>query len=114
MTEVSVVWAVLLTQDGWTACMVASHEGHAKVVDLLVDAGANKDAQNKVRENNSSCLKVVDELIFLRTVSISFVAKTEATALYIASQNGHAAVVQVLVDAGADKDARNKVSDNYR
>jgi hypothetical protein len=52
--------------------MIASHEGHAAVVRLLVDAGADKDAQNKVRENNSSCLKVVDELIFLRTVSISY------------------------------------------
>ena len=36
-------------QNGWTALQVASSEGHQKVVDLLLGAGANPDLQNKVR-----------------------------------------------------------------
>ena len=35
-------------QDGWTATMSASQKGHVKVVDRLLAAGADKDAQDKV------------------------------------------------------------------
>ena len=36
-------------QDGWTALERASIKGHQKVVELLLEAGANPDIQNKVR-----------------------------------------------------------------
>ena len=36
-------------QDGWTALKQASFNGHHKVVELLLGAGANSDLQNKVR-----------------------------------------------------------------
>ena len=36
--------------------------------------------------------------------------QTGATALYIASQNGHANVVDLLLKAGAGKDTNSKVS----
>ena len=36
-------------QDGWTALKQASFNGHLKVVELLLETGANPDIQNKVR-----------------------------------------------------------------
>ena len=36
-------------QDGETALQRASREGHQKVVELLLEAGANPDLQDKVR-----------------------------------------------------------------
>ena len=39
-------WSCL--QDGWTAMMEAACNGHVEVVDRLLAAGADKDAQDKV------------------------------------------------------------------
>jgi len=38
----------ILCQDGRAALMMASAEGHTATVQLLVDAGADKDARDKV------------------------------------------------------------------
>ena len=38
------------TKDGWTALMIASQNGHTATAQLLVEAGANKEAKNKVRD----------------------------------------------------------------
>ena len=39
-------WSCL--QDGWTAMMFAAQNGHVEVVDRLLAAGADKDAQEQV------------------------------------------------------------------
>ena len=38
----------IITQDGWTALMIAAAGGYTEVIAELVKAGANKDLQNKV------------------------------------------------------------------
>ena len=38
----------VLLQDGVTALMLASHGGHSEVIQMLLLAGVNKDAANKV------------------------------------------------------------------
>ena len=45
-------------QDGWTALQQASYNGHHKVVELLLGAGANPDLQNKVRTGQDSGVHV--------------------------------------------------------
>ena len=44
--------------------MAASCEGHAEVVQLLVDAGAEKDLKNEVSGDNCSCWTGVSEFMF--------------------------------------------------
>ncbi len=38
----------LLLQDGWTALMFASQNGHTEVVKFLIEANASVDIQNQV------------------------------------------------------------------
>ena len=66
-------------QLGYTALMCASENGHTAIVQILLEAGADKDAKNIY-----GC-----------------------TALMYASENGHITVVQLLLRAGADKDVKN-------
>ena len=37
-----------ITQNGYSALMMAAREGRTEVVSLLLEAGANTDLQNKV------------------------------------------------------------------
>lgn len=38
----------LVLQNGWSPLMVASEKGHLKVVNMLIEAGANISQSNKV------------------------------------------------------------------
>lgn len=62
-----------------TALVLASLGGHTKITKLLIDAGANLNASNKVGY----------------------------TALMHASQNGHVKIVELLVNAGANVNTRD-------
>ena len=43
---------IVLTQDGDTALLLACREGKVDVVKVLLQAGADMNIQNKVRNNN--------------------------------------------------------------
>ena len=45
----------VITQDGWSALMMAAMEGKTEVVVELVKAGANVDMQNKVYVYINTC-----------------------------------------------------------
>ena len=62
-------------EDGWTALMHASYEGHTEVVKLLLGAGADVSLQNEKGK----------------------------TALYYARIQGHTEVARLLKEAGATK-----------
>ena len=48
------------------------------------------------------------------SLSLCFNTKNDWTALMHASQHGHTATAQLLVEAGADKEAKSKVRDCAR
>jgi len=50
ITEV-VPFVSFVSQDGWTALMLASDSGHTDIVQLLLSSGAKLDLQNKVRHS---------------------------------------------------------------
>jgi len=62
------------SQKGPTPVQWAAHHGHASVLKVLLNAGADKDFANNMA----------------------------ATALFLAVQSGHASIVQMLCEAGAD------------
>ena len=69
-------------QDGTTLTCIAASFGQAKVVQVLVDKGANLDLANKLG----------------------------MTAVHMAAGNGHAKVVQMLADEGANLDLADNES----
>jgi ankyrin repeat protein len=52
--------------------------------------------------------------LFLLPSSLSFYCKFGATALIFASLDGHTAIVQLLLGAGADKEAKDQVREKER
>ena len=49
----------VITQDGYTALMMAAREGKTDIVSLLLEAGANTDLQNKVKCQCVVCLQTL-------------------------------------------------------
>lgn len=70
--------------DGWTALHLAAFGGHARVVQMLVGAGARPDDRSC---HDGGC--------------------TGATALHLAAAAGHAEVVTALLAAGSDPRLRD-------
>jgi len=73
---------IVFMQDGWNPLMAASSRGHLKIVEALVAAGTDVNAQNVMGQ----------------------------TALMLAADNNQIAVAELLVIKGrADRDLRDKV-----
>ena len=96
-------------EDGATALILASGNGHLEVARLLWDAGADKD---KARQDGATALILASyygRLEVARLLCEAGADKDKATqdgdtALILASENGHLEVARLLWDAGADKD----------
>ena len=103
-------------EDGDTALIVASENGHLDVVQLLCEAGANKD---KADDHGFTALMQASVTGHLEVVRLLCEAGADtdkanqegATALMFASDNGHHDVVQLLCEAGADKDKADRNGD---
>ena len=54
----SSVLSQCVPQNGATALMLASHNGHTDVVQLLLSSGAQVDLQSKVRHNNLTAVSL--------------------------------------------------------
>jgi ankyrin repeat protein len=87
-----------------TKLIDASRMGDTARVSSLIDEGMDKNIQNKVRK----CYVERLQRTLLQKQSITFNQEGN-TALILASRNGHAAIVTLLVAAGADVHVKNKV-----
>ena len=90
---------------------VACQQGHFRVVELLLSAGADRNAANKNGATPifiaSSCghLNIV-ELLIAAGADTNAATKDGWTPLYVASSKGYHQVVLVLLAAGADASHR--------
>ena len=75
-------------QSGWTALQQASREGHQKVVELLLGAGAKPDLQNMVRRGwHMQCIEYMQLLVKAGgTLCIYCETKSHTSPLHCTSQ----------------------------
>lgn len=90
-------------QAGLTALMRASRQGHREVVNMLLEHDAQVDLKNNVR-TNQFC-KFED---FTRD-AVMFVVQNGQTALMLASENRHVAVIDLLIEYNAQLELKNLV-----
>ncbi|XP_072569426.1 ankyrin repeat domain-containing protein 29 isoform X2 [Paramormyrops kingsleyae] len=100
---------------GTTALMVASYSGHYDCVKELIMQGADINLQ---REKNSQASRYLgsswrtDRHIYVRKLrdseSSHMMLKSGATALFLASQQGHNDIVKLLFEFGASTEFKTK------
>ena len=95
--------------DGWTALFWACHKGHAAVARLLLQRGADPALRNTIFftplmvASFYGYVEIVACLLTHGRIPLDAVDSLGgATALYWAADKGHAEVVRLLLQAGAD------------
>jgi hypothetical protein len=101
-------------KDGATPLHVAAMKGHASVVEMLVQAGADMDAREGAHGLTTLHIAASQGHASVVEVLIQAGANKEAkamqgwTPLHVAAMKGRASVVEVLVAAGAAKEAKDE------
>ena len=96
--------------DSLNILQVASQNGHAGVVELLLKADVDGDMTNNNGSTSLSSAAAaghaeVVSLLMSAGVNKNMADNDGATALYHAARNGHASIVRALLASGADKEA---------
>jgi ankyrin repeat protein/uncharacterized protein YdaT len=100
------VTPTIIEVDSHTPLILASQNGHAEIVKLLLNAGAKVKAKGK---NNATALHVssanghieIVKLLLDAGAKLNSETKNGTTALSVALQNGHTEIAKLLLDAGA-------------
>ncbi|GAB6018955.1 Ankyrin repeat and death domain-containing protein 1A [Chamberlinius hualienensis] len=103
----------IVTKKAWTPLHYASHLGHTGVTQLLLEYGAQVEAQD---QNGNSPLHLAVacnhedsvKLLISKHAPINSTNNRKQTPLHIASDKGHSNLVEILLVAGADVTARDK------
>ncbi|KAJ6089813.1 hypothetical protein N7467_005029 [Penicillium canescens] len=95
-----------------SALHVASFNGHDKVVQILLDNGADINSENDrnitaLHAASSKGHEKVVQILLDNSADLNTKDYRQITALHAASSQGHDKVVQILLDNGADVDTKD-------
>ena len=96
-------------QFGFTSLVTASKQGHVEVVHALLAAGADKEAQDYVGGGVTGGVGAGCRVHARLSSNLCCRVQIDFTPLIAASSAGHLEVVQALLAAGADREAKDKV-----
>ena len=105
-------------EEGQSPLLVASSRGSTPIVKVLVEAGAKVCVTDNegdtclicaVRNEKWGHTETVSYLAGLKDVDVNHKGQNMRTALHCAVDKGHIYVVQVLIDAGADIEAKDNM-----
>lgn len=98
--------------DDWTALHLASSEGHPEIIKILIDHGANIEAETKMERRAIHIaalrgnLKVIEVLIE-RKASLNPQDKDLFTPLHYAAQAGYIDIIKILMENKANPFIKN-------
>lgn len=98
--------------DDWTALHLAANEGHQEVVKVLIDFGANIEAETRMnrRALHIACIRGNLEVVrILLAVNAEKNPKDKDfyTPLHFASENGYNDIIKILLEYGASPNVKN-------
>lgn len=103
----------LILQNAWngdSALMIASEEGHTAIVQRLIEAKVDLNQRDKVKVCVCTCAEGEGPWYSLmRACCLEFITQRGRTALMLASNFGHVAIVQALIEAKADLNLQDLV-----
>jgi ankyrin repeat protein len=101
------------SSNGWTALMIAAVKGYDELVRLLLARGADPNLRDiygwtpLMRAAYENRLTVVRALLASNATKVNVSNDNGATALHQAARRGHLQIVQLLIDHGADLEAKD-------
>jgi hypothetical protein len=88
--------------------MMASREGRADIVQMLIDCGADVEAVDKVRYRIHSLVQLCHVMCLPLHHLMQYEGKS---ALHMAAETGHTHVVQLLLNLQSDNNLRGQACD---